>query len=158
MDKAFSEIVSRFKEDDEANVISLLQDVQDTYGYIPEDIIKCLSSELDIPLTQFFSITTFYSQFSMKPKGKNIITACRGTACHVNGSERLINSIIKELELPDGDNTTEDKVFTLDIVNCVGACSIAPVVIINKKVYGRASVDKLLKEIRSLKTDESNAK
>lgn len=138
-------------EKHEGNIISLLQDIQNEFGYIPEDAVLWFSKKLDIPASRFFGIATFYAQFHLSPRGKNIITTCCGTACHVKGSERLINGLMKELALPEGEQTTSDKEFTLEKVNCVGACSIAPVVIINNKVYGKVSADNLMKEIRSLK-------
>jgi NADH:ubiquinone oxidoreductase subunit E len=141
----------------EGNIISLLQDIQSEFGYIPEDAVNWLSKRLDIPASRFFGIATFYAQFHLAPRGKNIITTCCGTACHVKGSEKLINGLIKELDLPEGENTTSDRQFTAEKVNCVGACSIAPVVIINDKVHGKMSTDILMKEIRKLKEKELEA-
>jgi len=142
----------------EGNLITLLQDIQTEFGYVPEEAVEWFSRELDIPASRFYGVCTFYSQFYLAPRGKNIITACCGTACHVKGSERLIDRLRKELGLPDNEDTTQDMSFTLEKVNCVGACSIAPVIIINKKVHGKASSDKLLKEIRSMKRLESEEK
>lgn len=141
-------------ENNEGNIISLLQDIQNEFGYIPEDAVNWFSVKLDIPASRFFGIATFYAQFHLAPRGKNIITTCCGTACHVKGSERLLNGLIKELDLPEGGHTTTDREFTLEKVNCVGACSIAPVVIINKKVHGKVSADYLMKEVRKLKDKE----
>jgi len=138
----------------EGNIISLLQDIQSEFGYIPEDAVNWLSKRLDIPASRFFGITTFYAQFHLAPRGKNIITTCCGTACHVKGSERLINGLVKELDLPEGESTTMDRQFTAEKVNCVGACSIAPVVIINDKIHGKMTTDNLMKEIRKLKDKE----
>ena len=132
---------------DGGSVIAILQEVQDALGYIPEDAINWIADRLWIPRSKFYGVATFYSQFYLHPRGKNVITACCGTACHVKGSERVINGIKRELKLADGQDTTGDLTFTLEQVNCVGACSIAPVVIINKKVYGKAATEKLLKEI-----------
>ena len=89
-------------EKHEGNIISLLQDIQNELGYIPEDAVLWFSKKLDIPASRFFGIATFYAQFHLSPRGKNIITTCCGTACHVKGSERLINGLIKELDLPEG--------------------------------------------------------
>jgi len=143
-------IIEVYKRD-EGNVISLLQDIQHDFGYIPQGAVAYISENLDIPLSKFYGVATFYSQFYLKPRGENVITACCGTACHVKGSERLINSLIKELEIPTGDDTSEDRKFTVEKVNCVGACSIAPVVIINREVHGKMSADGLMKEIKKLK-------
>lgn len=135
----------------EGNLISILQDIETRFGYLPEDAITWLSERLDIPPAKFYGVATFYAQFHLKPRGKNIITACCGTACHVKGSERLINSLVKELAIPDGEDTSEDRKFTVEKVNCVGACSIAPVIIINKTVHGKMTPDKLVKEMKTLK-------
>ena len=135
----------------EGNVISLLQDIEESFGYLPEDTINWFSEQLDIPPSRFYGIATFYAQFHLKPRGENIITACCGTACHVKGSERLINSLMRELHIPSGEDTSEDRKFTVEKVNCVGACSIAPVVIINREVHGKMTADRLMKEIRKIK-------
>ena len=137
--------------ENEGNVISLLQDIEESFGYLPQDAIDWFSEQLDIPPSRFYGIATFYAQFHLKPRGENIITACCGTACHVKGSERLINSLIRELHIPSGEDTSEDKKFTVEKVNCVGACSIAPVVIINREVHGKMTADRLMKEIRKIK-------
>ncbi len=157
MEKALEKILTEYRKN-EGNLISILQDIEDSFGYIPEEAVNWFSKRLDIPPSRFFGITTFYAQFHLKPRGKNIITACCGTACHVKGSERLINGIRKELNLSDTEETTENMEITLEKVNCVGACSIAPVIIINKKVHGKMSSDKLLKEIRSIKGTASERK
>ncbi|RMG04232.1 MAG: NAD(P)H-dependent oxidoreductase subunit E [Nitrospirae bacterium] len=150
MEEKIREIVRRYREN-EGSVISILQDVESSFGYIPEEVVYRISEELDIPPARFYGVATFYAQFHLKPRGKNIITACCGTACHVKGSERLISGLEKELQLPKGEDTTEDRKFTLEKVNCVGACSIAPVVIINNEVHGKMTADKLVKEIKKLK-------
>jgi len=136
--------------DERGSIISLLQDTQNMFGYIPEDMVFWLSDKLNIPSSNFFGVATFYSQFYLKPRGKNIFTACCGTACHVKGSATVINRIRTELAIPDGEDTTDDAQFTLESVACVGACSIAPVLIANKKVYGKVTPDQassMLKEI-----------
>lgn len=137
--------------DDKGAVIAILQDIQESFGYLPEYAINHVADGLELPRSSFYGVATFYSQFYLTPRGKNIITACSGTACHVKGSDRLINGIKRELCLSDEQETTGDKLFTVEKVNCVGACSIAPVVIINKIVYGKVASDKIIKEIRTLK-------
>jgi len=150
MEEKIQALVRDFREQ-EGNIISLLQNTQEIFGYIPEEVVFRYSEELGIPASNFYGVLTFYAQFCMKPRGKNIITACRGTACHVKGSERIITNLKRELNLPAEDNTTDDKLFTLEQVACVGSCSIAPVVIINSKVYGKMTTDKVSREIRALK-------
>lgn len=153
MEEKLEGILTRHREN-EGNLISILQDIENEFGYLREDAIYWFSERLDVPPAKFYGIATFYAQFHLKPKGKNVITACRGTACHVKGSERLINSLVKELDIAHGDDTSEDLKFTVEKVNCVGACSIAPVIIINKKVRGKMTPDKLMKEIKTLKAGE----
>ncbi|GAB4540331.1 MAG: NADH-quinone oxidoreductase subunit NuoE [Thermodesulfovibrionia bacterium] len=134
---------------EKGNIISILQGVQEEFGYIPEDVVFWFSNRLNIPASRFYGVATFYSQFHLKPRGRNIITACCGTACHVKGSEAIISRIRAELAIPEGENTTHDNEFTLEEVACIGACSIAPVVIINKRVYGKSDpegISRLLKE------------
>lgn len=132
-------------------VIPILQDLQEEFGYLPEKAVNWVADRLDIPRSNFYGVATFYSQFYLTPRGRNVITACSGTACHVKGSERIINSIRRELGLPEDKDTTDDTEFTVEKVNCVGACSIAPVIIVNKKVHGKAASAKILKEIKALR-------
>ena len=138
----------------EGNIITILQDVEKAFGYIPEEAVNWFSKELDIPASRFFGAATFYSQFHLKPRGKNVITVCRGTACHVRGSERLINRLSIDLEIPPGDDTTTDLKFTVEKVNCIGACGIAPVTVINHEVHGKTTIDGLMKELKKLKSGE----
>lgn len=149
MEKIFLKLHRNYIEN-EGNIISLLQEMQGEFGYIPVDAVYWFSKKLDIPASRFFGIATFYAQFHLSPRGKNIVTMCCGTACHVKGSERLINGVTTALRLPDGKNTTDDGEFTVEKVNCVGACSIAPVVIINRQVFGKMTSDSLMKEIRNV--------
>lgn len=136
---------------EKGSVISILQDIQDLFGYIPEEAVKWISRRLEIPESRFFGVATFYAQFHLNPRGSNIITACSGTACHVKGSDKIISGIRRELNLAEGEDTTGDVQFTVERVNCVGACSIAPVVIINRKVHGKAVADRIIKEIKELR-------
>jgi NADH:ubiquinone oxidoreductase subunit E len=124
------------------SVISLLQEMQETFGYIREDSVNWFAEKLNIPASNFYGVATFYAQFYLKPRGKNIITACCGTACHVKGSGAIINKLQDDLKLPDGENTSKDGKYTLESVACVGACSIAPVFLANKKVYGKMTPEK----------------
>jgi NADH:ubiquinone oxidoreductase subunit E len=132
----------------ECNIISLLQEVQEDFGYIPEKAVLWFSKKLDIPASRFYGVATFYTQFHLKPRGENVVTVCRGTACHVKGSERLLNRLLIDLGIPPGEDTTDDLKFTVEKVNCVGACGIAPVIILNKKVHGKMTLDKLMKDIK----------
>lgn len=159
MEETLEKILETYKKN-EGNIITILQDIEETFGYIPEEAVNWFSKKLDIPASRFYGIATFYAQFHLKPRGKNIITVCRGTACHVKGSERLINRLLIELDIPPDKDTTNDLKITVEKVNCVGACGIAPVVLINKKVYNKMTADKLVKEVKTLeskkKTDNND--
>lgn len=133
------------------NVISLLQDTQEAFGYIPREAIDYFSSNLGIAPSRFYGVATFYSQFRLHPVGKNKITACCGTACHVRGAERILNSIKRELKLAEEEETTPDNEFTVEKVACLGFCSFAPVVLVNGEVHGKTNADPVLKAIRNLK-------
>jgi NADH:ubiquinone oxidoreductase subunit E len=153
MEKTLEKILDDYISN-EGNIITVLQDIEKAFGYIPEEAVFWFSKKVDIPASRFFGAATFYSQFHLKPRGKNVITVCRGTACHVRGSERLINRLLMELDIPPEDDTTADHKFTVEKVNCIGACGIAPVTLVNHEVHGKITLDKLMKEIKKLKTSE----
>jgi NADH:ubiquinone oxidoreductase subunit E len=155
MKEKLNSILEAYKKK-EANIIYLLQKTEEAFGYLPREAVDFFADELGIAPSRFFGVATFYSQFHLTPRGRNIITACCGTACHVKGSERLINGLRQELRLAEGQETTEDMDVTLEKVNCVGACSIAPVFLINKKVYGKSTSDRLLKEVRAIRGAKGN--
>jgi NADH-quinone oxidoreductase E subunit len=131
------------------NVIELLQDIQTQKGYLPEEEIVKISKELDIPAVELCGVATFYSQFKTHPPGKYKISICRGTACHVKKSDELLKYVEELLELHEGQTSPDNK-FTLDIVNCLGACAKAPVMTINNEVYGELTKDKVKQIIGSL--------
>jgi NADH:ubiquinone oxidoreductase subunit E len=153
MEKALEKILTNYRNN-EGNIITILQDVEEAFGYIPEEAVNWFSKKLDIPASRFYGIATFYAQFHLKPRGRNVITVCRGTACHVKGSERLLNRLFIELDIPAGEDTSDDLKFTVEKVNCVGACGIAPVVIFNKEVHGKMTLDKLMRDLKRTSTDE----
>jgi len=154
MDETTSEklesVYARYIEQ-EGNAVSILQDIQNEFEYIPEETVYWIALKTGIHASKFFGVVTFYAQFHMKPRGKNIITACSGTVCHVKGAHRILFQMNEELSFPKGEETTRDGLFTLEKVACLGACSIAPVVVINKKVYGRMTPDKVVKKIQAYK-------
>ena len=152
MQEKLTDLLTRFRES-EGNLITLLQDTQEEFGYVPKEAVYWYSDKLDVPASRFFGIATFYAQFHLKPRGKNIVTACCGTACHVRGAERLVNSAKRELKLDEDQDTTEDKMFTVEKLACLGTCSLAPVFIINGKMFGKSSSDILTREIRALKKE-----
>lgn len=153
MEETLQKILGEYRKN-EGNIISILQDIEKAFGFIPEEAVTWFSKKLDIPASRFFGTATFYSQFHLKPRGKNIITVCRGTACHVKGSEKLLNRLFLELDIPPDEETSIDSKFTIEKVYCIGACGIAPVTILNKEVLGKVTLDKLMKEVRKIKASE----
>lgn len=135
----------------EDNIISVLQDIQNTFGYVEKEAVQWFSRKTGIPLAKYYGVITFYGQFHLTPRGKNIVTVCCGTVCHVKGAPKVINKLRDDLKLKGDDLTTKDMLFTMESVNCVGACSIAPVVIVNDKVYGKQSGDKMVKNLKPYK-------
>jgi len=133
------------------NIITVLQEIQKVFGYVPENTVTWFSKRLNIPASKFYGVITFYSQFHLTPRGKNIVTVCSGTVCHVKGAPRIIEKLAGDLKLKGDARTTRDMLFTLENVNCVGACSIAPVVIVNEKVYGKQSPDSMVKNLKTYK-------
>ncbi len=155
MIETLEDIIARYREND-GNVIFLLQETQDALGYVPEEAVSYFSSKLDIPPSRFYGVVTFYSQFHLKPRGKNIVSVCCGTACHVKGGSKIAERVQRDLGLAAEGETTEDGKFTFEIVRCVGACSIAPVVLVNNKAYAEMSADGTSKLIKHLKKEESD--
>ncbi len=133
----------------EGNIISLLQDTQAAFRYIPEDAVDILSERLNIPESTFFGITTFYGQFYLNKPGDHIVKVCRGTACHVKGSERISDDIRASLNVGVGE-TTDDGKFTVEHVACVGACARAPLFVVDKDVFGKMTPTKALKIIKDI--------
>lgn len=124
------------------NLIPILNEVQVKYGYIPQTAQKEISEYLKIPMAEIYGVITFYSRFTLKPKGKYAISVCLGTACFVKGSEKLMERLKQRLKIEEGETTPDGK-FSIDSTRCVGACGIAPVFTVNGEVYGRATVKKL---------------
>lgn len=130
-------ILSKFP-DVKGNLIGILHEVQNHFHYLPEGELRYLSKKTQIPITQIYSIINFYNRFSLKPKGKNEICVCMGTACHVKGAEKVMNEIRTKLKIDKGE-TTDDMNFSLDEVRCIGACSLAPAVVVNEDTHGMVS-------------------
>ncbi len=124
------------------NLIQMLNEVQEHYGYVPMHAQKRLSEYLDIPMAEIYGVVTFYSRFSLEPQGKYKISVCLGTACFVKGSQKIMDRLTERLKIKPGE-TTKDGMFTIEETRCVGACGLAPVFTVNGEVYGKASVQKL---------------
>ena len=131
--KQITEIVNRYK-DEETPLMMILSDIQKEYGYIPLEVQELVSDLTGIPVSEIYGVVTFYSLFSLTPKGKYVIGVCLGTACYVKGSQLVLDKFGELLNIKPGE-TTEDGLFTLDVLRCLGACAIAPAVSINGKVY-----------------------
>ena len=139
---------------DRSQLIPLLQKLQDVYGYLPQDVIARLSEKTGIFVSQIMGVTTFYSQFRLEPIGENIVKICFGTACHVIGAENVADAICRELGVELGE-TTEDRLFTVESVACLGCCSLAPVIMINEETHGRLTPDTARAVIREFKEKEA---
>ncbi len=122
-------------------LIPILQAVQSEYRYLPEEILTYIATALGIPTATVFGVATFYAQFSLEPKGKHVVRTCDGTACHVRGSMPVYEAIRKKVGLKDGKFTTQDLRFTVETVACLGACGLAPVLMVNDKVYGQMTAE-----------------
>ncbi|MFW6022686.1 MAG: NADH-quinone oxidoreductase subunit NuoE [Halanaerobiaceae bacterium] len=126
----------------ERYLIPILQEAQDEYGYLPEDVMKEIASYLNLSLSQVYGVVTFYTQFHLEPRGENIIRVCMGTACHVRGGSDVLKAIEEELGVDAGE-TTDDLKFTLETVACIGACGLAPVIMVNDDTHGRLTPEKV---------------
>jgi NADH-quinone oxidoreductase subunit E len=137
------EILKEFSYDHN-KLISILQAIQEEYRYLPEEVLTYVATSLDISPAKIFGVATFYSHFALKPKGKYIIRVCDGTACHVKNSVPIIDAVQKKLNVNNSHNTSSDMMFTLETVSCLGACGIAPVVVINEVVYPLMNPSKVI--------------
>ena len=144
LEKEIQEILEPFTNVKD-NLIPILNEVQVKYGYIPQIAQRKISEYLAIPMAEIYGVITFYSRFTLKPKGKNVISVCLGTACFVKGSEKLMERLKQRLQIEQGE-TTKDGKFSIDSTRCVGACGIAPVFTVNGEVYGKATI-KMLDEV-----------
>ncbi|OPX43902.1 NADP-reducing hydrogenase subunit HndA [Ruminiclostridium hungatei] len=134
-------------------LIAVLQEIQNEYKYLPEDLLEQVARKLDINLSKIFSVATFYENFSLVPKGKYIIKVCDGTACHVRKSIPILNAMRKELGLDEKKHTTDDMLFTVETVSCLGACGLAPVITINDKVYAKMTPDMTVEILKTLRSE-----
>ncbi len=132
------------------SLITVLQKVQEIYGFLPQEVLMHIAGELNIPPAKVFGVATFYTQFRFQPVGKYLILLCQGTACHVNSSQKIEQAINEVLEIEDGQ-TTKDGLFTLKNVACLGCCSLSPVMMINEDTYGNLTPDKTKKILKDLR-------
>ena len=151
-DEEMQKILNVYTED-KSNLIQILNDVQEHYGYIPKHAQIAISEYLNMPLAEIYGVITFYARFTLKPKGKYNVAVCLGTACFVKGSEKVLDKA-KEILGIDVGETTEDGKFSLEATRCIGACGLAPVFTVNDEVYGKATPELMAKVIEEYKNKE----
>lgn len=144
--KALQEAFARYRNSSGV-LIPLLQAAQEIYGYLPGEVMQQIAKELNLPASKVYGVATFYAQFHLKPRGRNIIRVCTGTACHVRGADRLLENIKEALGLKS-EGTTEDLRYTLETVACLGACGLAPAMMINEDTYGRLTPAKAVEVLK----------
>lgn len=142
-DIQFKEMIRQYK-DRKGALIPVLQAAQEIYGYLPEETMKEIAVSLNLPFSEIFGVATFYSQFKLQPRGRNVVRVCSGTACHVRGGPNILKALEEELGIKSGE-TTEDFRFTLEPVACLGACGLAPVMMVNDETFGRLTKNKIRK-------------
>jgi len=147
MEKSLETIFSDY-EGKRENVIPILQKVQEEYTFLPEHLMAEIADYTRVPASDIYGVATFYAQFRFTPTGENIISVCRGTACHVRGAPRIFEEVIDQLNL-EGEGTTEDQKYTVETVACVGCCALAPVLTINDEVHGDLTKQKVRKLIQT---------
>lgn len=148
-------IIDKYDKD-QSSLISILQEVQREYRYVPEEAMEYISGKLDISAAKIYGIATFYENFSLEPKGKHVIKVCDGTACHIRKSMPILNALRKELLLKEDKITTDDLLFTLEVVSCIGACSLAPAINIDGKVYGHLTPETVVELLNKIKGEEQD--
>jgi NADH-quinone oxidoreductase subunit E len=140
---------------EERSLIAILQSAQEHYRYLPKEIFPYLAEKLNVSEAKIYGVVTFYENFSMEQKGKYVIKVCDGTACHVRHSVPVLNELRKQLGLKDGQKTTDDLLFTVETVSCLGACGLAPVMMVNETVHSAMTPEKVKAVIKSLKEAEN---
>ena len=135
------------------SLIAILEDVQDEFRFLPEEALVLIGSRIGVPASRVFSVATFYNAFSLIPKGKHVVSVCLGTACHVRGAGDILDHVRRQTNA-DSSGTTDDLMFTIEDVRCLGCCSIAPVLKVDDEVYGHTSPDKALETLGRYRTQE----
>jgi len=152
MEKGILEILSSYQKD-RSDLIPILQDIQSNFGYLPEEILKEVSSFTRVPESEIYGVASFYSQFSFTPKGKNHIMVCTGTACHVKGADQIIEGIERHLDIEDG-GVTFDLEYSLESVGCLGCCALAPCATVNEDIKSNITLKDIKKIFRRIKKDK----
>jgi NADH-quinone oxidoreductase subunit E len=136
-----------------SSLLAILQDVQDAEHWLPREAVEHIAKRLQVPLSRIYSMATFFEAFHLEPRGKHVCTVCMGTACHVRGAKRLVEQLERDLEIPSG-GTTRDMLFTIEEVNCVGACALGPLVIIDGEYHGSMTSDRVSKTVKKVRKAE----
>ena len=144
-----SVIVSKY-DSNRDSLVSILQDIQAEYRYLPEEALRMVADQLGLQLVQVYSVATFFRAFSLKPRGEHLVSVCLGTACHVRSAPAVLDEVKRQLGIEAGE-TTEDMLFTLETVNCLGACALGPIVVIDGKYHGQMSPGKVKKILKRFK-------
>ncbi len=139
-------------KNDKAMLVAILQDIQDEFRYLPKEVLNYISKALDIPLPEIYDVATFYKAFSLKPRGKHICSVCMGTACHVRGAPVILETAKTHLKIEPGQNTPDMR-YTLNTVNCVGACAVGPVMQVNSTLYGNLTSLKIIQLLKKFEKD-----
>jgi NADH-quinone oxidoreductase subunit E len=139
--KESDEIISRYSQDS-GNLIPILQEAQERFGYLPEEAMRKFARFLRLPESTVFGVSTFYAQFKLSPTGRRLVKVCRGTACHVRGGARILREVERQLAVKPGE-TTADMEYTLETIACFGSCALAPVMVVDKTVYGRMTTTRV---------------
>ena len=142
---------------DKAKLVPILQQVQDFYRYLPEEVLAFIATSLDLPPAHVYGVATFYAHFALEPKGKHIIRVCDGTACHVRGSKPILAALYQRLKVTPEKPTSADMLFTVEAVSCLGACGLAPVLLINEDVHGKVTPESTVELVEKILAEEAKS-
>lgn len=151
------DVILEKKDRDPCELIEVMQDMQKTFNYLPEEALKHTAERLKVPIIEVFRVANFYKAFTLKPRGKHLITVCMGTACHVRGAPKFLDEVLGQLKVKPGQ-TTDDGEFTVETVNCLGACALGPVVVLDGEYYDHMTSSKLRNLIQSIIKKKENKK
>lgn len=153
MKNSIDETVEKYHRE-QSSIITILQEIQGKYRYLPEEALEYVANKMDISPSKIFGIATFYENFSLEPKGEYVIKICDGTACHVRKSIPILNTLYKELSLSKDKHTTDDLLFTVETVSCLGACGLAPVLTVNDRVHGKMTPESTVELLNKLREEQ----
>ena len=144
-------LVERYRSG-KSSLIAVMQDISQEFGYLPEEVLEEVAKQIEVPISIFYSLATFYSSFRLEPIGRKHVCVCVGTACHVRGASQVVDTLQRDLQIAPGE-TTKDGDFTLETVNCVGACALGPLVTVNGEYYGKMDQKKIARLLKSIRRE-----